>query len=115
MLEAGIPVVTRDEGEVEKVDLSLEDGPEGLEPENPLVSVVLPPVADEGIEVGDEGLTITQGGAAGNSTAQLFGDKNAFYYEAQNDTDLLASPLLAALSSQINSDPRKHPGSYISP
>jgi len=105
LLEAGIPVVTRDEGEVEKVDLSLEDGPEGLEPENPLVSVVLPPAADEGIEVGEEGLTITQEGAAGNSTAQLFGDKNAFYYEAQNDTDLLASPVVGGveLSDQIRS------------
>lgn len=76
LLETTVPVRTEDEeGQLAKVDLSLEATPEGFQTENAISDLVLPASADEAIQVGEEGFEIAQGGAAGSS-ANRFGDKN---------------------------------------
>lgn len=105
LLEAGIPVTARDGGRLTKVDLSLVDVGDALEPKNPLVPVTLPESPEGGIEVGDEGLAIVPERVTGDSEAIPFGDKNAFYHDVHLDTDLLASPVAAGveLSDQLRS------------
>jgi sugar lactone lactonase YvrE len=91
LLETNIPLQTEDEdGQLAKVDLSLEASPEGFETENAVSDLVLPNSADEAIEVGQEGFEITQTGAA-DSSASRFGDKNLFYPSVLPDTDMLAA------------------------
>lgn len=94
ILEAGMPVEAKNaEGETEKVDLSLESDPEGFEPENPVTEVSIGKTAEEGVEVGEEGLTVTQVGAE-EGKGRLLGDQNVFFGEVAggSDTDLMVSP-----------------------
>lgn len=94
ILEAGQPVeVENPEGETKKVDVSLEKGPEGFEPENPMVETMIGVTAEEGVELGEVGLTVTQVGAE-EAKGRLLGDKNVFYGEVEvgSDVDLMASP-----------------------
>jgi len=101
LLEGTYPVVTpNDEGELEKVDVSLEETAEGYEAENPLVEVAIAASAEEGVVLGGEGsaddlppLTVTQAGAE-ESAGRALGDKNVFFGEVEpgSDTDLLVSP-----------------------
>ena len=91
LLETTVPVRTEDEdGQLAKVDLSLEPTSEGFQTENAISDLVLPSSADEPIQVGEKGVEIAQGGAA-NSTANTFGDKNLFYPSVLPDTDLLVA------------------------
>jgi len=91
LLETTVPLRTEDEeGKLAKVDLSLEATVGGFETANAVSNVRLPGVADKGIEVGEEGVEISQQGAAA-SGAQHFGDKNLFYPSVLPDTDLMAS------------------------
>ncbi|HEV2790501.1 MAG TPA: hypothetical protein VGV69_04300, partial [Solirubrobacterales bacterium] len=95
LLESSLPVqAENEEGELEKVDLSLEETAAGWEPANPLVEVEIGAEVEEGVEVGDEGVTITQVGAE-ESAARPLGDKNVFFGEVEEgtDTDLLVSPV----------------------
>jgi hypothetical protein len=107
LLEAGVPInAAAGEGEAGKVDLSLvEDDEGGFEADNPLTQVALPPTAAEPVDVGSAGLSVEQVGAGAESEAQLFGDKNAFYPEAQTDTDMLVSPIAHGIdiSDQLRS------------
>jgi len=92
LLDAGIPVRAEDEnGELAKVELSLEATPEGYEPDNGLVDLTLPLAADEAAQVGEEGFAISQA-AADPAVARRFGDKSLFYSDVLPDTDLLAAP-----------------------
>jgi len=95
VMEGPIPVqAENDKGELSKVDLALEQtGKEWVEA-NPLVEVAIGSTVEEGIEVGGEGLVITQDGAE-ESTARLFGDKNIFFSEVEGPgsaTDMLVAP-----------------------
>jgi sugar lactone lactonase YvrE len=104
LLDAGIPVKTRDdEGVMSKVDLGLEDVGDEYLPGNPLTDLRLPESADKSIQVGS-GLSITAT-TAGGSIGHLFGDKNVFYPEVQPSTDLLVSPIAQGveLSDQLRS------------
>jgi tripartite motif-containing protein 71 len=96
LLDAGMPVRAEDEdGNLRKVDLSLEETPYGFEPVNPLAELKIPDAADEAIEIGGRGLAVSAVGADGSREARLLGDKNVFYPEAQGagaDTDRLVSP-----------------------
>ena len=95
VMEGVLPVrVENAEGDLSKVDLGLEETGEGLVPANPLVDVTIASSAEEGVEVGDEGLRISQAGAD-DSTARPLGDKNVFFGEVEEgtDTDLLVSPI----------------------
>ncbi|MDQ3724422.1 MAG: DUF6531 domain-containing protein [Actinomycetota bacterium] len=94
LLESSVPVRAPDEDEVlRKVDVSLVRTSEGWEPVNPLVELEIGELAEEGVEVGDGGVAITQAGAE-ESVARPLGDKNIFYGEvsAAANTDLLVSP-----------------------
>jgi sugar lactone lactonase YvrE len=95
LMEGALPIeTTNEEGEPEKVDLSLEESPEGFEPENPIVETTIGASAEEGVSLGgEEGLEVVQAGAD-ESAGQEFGDKNVLYPEVDegSDTDLLVSP-----------------------
>lgn len=99
LMEGSIPVRAENEnGELEKVDLSLKMAADGFAPSNPLVEVTIGREAKDGVAVGDGGLTVTQVGA-NDSSGRLFGDKNVFFSEAGegSDTDLLVSPIAAGV------------------
>jgi len=92
LLDAGIPVRTEEEnGELAKVDLTLQSTPQGYETANGLVDLTLPDAADEAAEVGEEGFAISQAGA-NPASARQFGDKNLFYPDVLPDTDLIVAP-----------------------
>ena len=94
LLEGTQPVRTVDaEGNLAKVDLSLEETSNGYEPANPLVEVAIPNSAGEGVDVGNEGLQITQAGAEEGGAARSFGEAEVFYPEVRPDTDLLVAPI----------------------
>lgn len=100
LLEGPIPVeAENEEGDLAKVDLSLEKTEEGFVPANPLVEVDIGATASEGVEVGSGGMTVTQAGAESSSVGRPFGDKNVFFgeVEAGSDTDLLVSPVAAGV------------------
>jgi YD repeat-containing protein len=93
LLAATVPLRTEDEeGELARVDVGLEPTPEGYETSNALSDVSLPSAADDAIEVGEEGFSITQAGASGLSSARAFGDKNLLYPGVLPDTDLFVAP-----------------------
>jgi YD repeat-containing protein len=93
LLETSIPVrVEDDEGDLSKVDVSLEPTPEGFETANALADVTIPAAADEAVQVGETGLAISQAGADPASEARPVGDKNVFYPEVHPETDLLVAP-----------------------
>lgn len=91
LLETTVPVRTEDEsGQLEKVDLSLEETPEGFETDNAVSDLVLPTAADEAIQVGGEGFEISQA-EADDSSPNRIGDKNLFYPSVLPDTDLFVA------------------------
>jgi YD repeat-containing protein len=96
IFEGSLPVrAENDEGDLKKVDLSLEETNEGWQPANPLVEVNIAESAEGGVEVGEEEpVTITQAGAD-EGDARPLGDKNVFFGEVDEgtDTDLLVSPI----------------------
>ncbi len=94
LMEAEIPAEVRDEnGELGKVDLSLEATSEGFQLANPVVEVEIPTAPSEGVAIEGGETTITQAGTDPESSAQRFGDKDVIYPDVQTDTDLLVSPL----------------------
>ena len=95
LLESSIPVRAKSDGAaLKKVDLELKSSATGYEAQNPLVHVRIGSSLGEGVEVGDEGLTITQvNSKSAESSARAFGDKNLFYSEVAIDTDQLVSPI----------------------
>jgi hypothetical protein len=106
-LEAGIPVVARDDdGKVRKVDLTLEEAGDGLISANPLVKVEIPDALNSGISLAtpDGGLLI-EPAAPGNSNSVMFGEQNALYSNVGLDRDLLVSPIAngVELSDQLRS------------
>lgn len=97
LLEADIPLrAENEEGDLEKVRLTLVSGEGGFEPENPLTEVQIPTIAEERFTVGDEGLAVAAQGT-GASSGQPLGEMQVFYPEAQQDTDLLAAPIAGGL------------------
>ena len=94
VLDAGIPIRTEsDGGNLQKVDLSLEDTGQGFETTNALVDVIIPDTAGELTKVGDDGLAISQQGLLPDKEARTFGDANVFYPNVLTDTDLIISPI----------------------
>jgi hypothetical protein len=93
LLAATVPLRTEDEeGDLAKVDLSLEPTQAGFETKNALSDVRLPSSANQAIEVGDDGFSITQAGASDQALARLFGDKSLLYVDVLPDTDLFVAP-----------------------
>jgi len=93
LIESSVPVRTEDaNGELKKVDLELEGDSNGFEPQNALTELRIDRSAEEGIEVGERNLSITQASPNSESTGRAFGNKNIFFPEVAPDTDLLVSP-----------------------
>lgn len=95
LLETSVPVQAEDEdGALGQLDVTLAPGVEGWEPENPLVDLEIGRSVEEGIEIGDEGLTVTQTGAE-DAVATPLGDKSLFFPEvtAGSDTDQIVAPV----------------------
>jgi sugar lactone lactonase YvrE len=93
LLDAGIPVRTADEdGDLRKVDLGLEATAAGFETANALSDVSVGDTAADPVEIGEEGVSISQAGAAAGSVSRRFGAQNVFQFETRADTDTLVSP-----------------------
>jgi sugar lactone lactonase YvrE len=98
LMDSDMPVRTEDEdGDLRKVDLTLEQTAEGLETTNALSDVVIPNSAAAPVEVGEGGIGISLAGADGNRVPRLMGDENAFVPEVLPDTDMLVSPISAGV------------------
>jgi len=94
VMESSLPVRAEDEeGDLSKVDLSLEETASGYATENALVEVQIPDSADQPVEVGDEGIAIKLAGADEESVTRPFGDENRLAFEVLPDTDMLVSPI----------------------
>lgn len=94
LLESSLPVKSEnEEGDLRKVDLSLEETASGFETENALVDLEIPESVEEPIEVGEEGVGIKLADAEGNRLVRPFGDENVFASEVLPDTDMLISPI----------------------
>ena len=73
LIEGTAPVlVPGPEGTSGKINLTLEAAGGGYEPSSPLVPLSIPGTASEAVEVGEEGLAVTQAGA-NESTARPLG------------------------------------------
>lgn len=100
LMEGSVPVrAINSQGELAKVDLSLERTRDGFVPVNPLVEVNIGERGSEGIEVGSAGITVAQAGADSSSLGRAFGDKNVFFGEVSegSDIDLLVSPIASGV------------------
>ena len=97
LLESEVPLrAPEEDGDLHKVELGLEETPEGFEPANPLVALTLPDSAQAPIGIGDEGLAITPVGAAA-SAATPIGDEDLLLPAVHDDTSLLLSPIAGGL------------------
>lgn len=93
VMESSLPVrVKNEEGDLRKVDLSLEETASGYETKNALVEVQIPDSADRPVEVGEEGVAIKLVGAEESAT-RPFGKENGLAFEVLPDTDMLVSPI----------------------
>ncbi|MDX6623748.1 MAG: tripartite motif-containing protein 71, partial [Solirubrobacterales bacterium] len=94
LLDAAIPVRDENEdGELRKVDLSLEESAQGFEPVNPLTSgLVVPDSAVEPIELGDEGLEIKPLGVE-DRDAQHLDDQTVYYNAVLPDVGYMVAPI----------------------
>ncbi len=98
LLESTIPLrVTAEDGELRKLDLSLEATAEGFEPSNPLTSLEIPPTAGEAVKVGDDGLAFFAIAEEEDASGQRFGDSNVLYHDLYTDTDRMVSPTTAGV------------------
>jgi sugar lactone lactonase YvrE len=108
VLDAAIPLRTENEnGELRKVDLTLEATAEGFETTNALVDVEIPGSASEPIEVGEEEVVeISQPEAAPEREARRFGDENVFYPDVLPDTDMVVAPIAGGVEvfNQLRSE-----------
>jgi tripartite motif-containing protein 71 len=94
VMESSLPVRAEDEeGDLHKVDLSLEETASGYETENALVEVQIPESADQPVKVGDEGVAIKLAGVDEESISRPFGDENRLAVDVFPDTDMLVSPI----------------------
>jgi sugar lactone lactonase YvrE len=108
VLDGDIPVrAPNEEGDLEKVDLNLEKAGSGWEPANPLVDVRIAESADDGVEIGNEGIRISLAGAE-DGTARQLGEKNVFFGEVEkgSDSDLLIAPIAGGVEifNQLRSE-----------
>jgi YD repeat-containing protein len=96
LLEAAIPLrVENEEGQLEKVDLDLEQSPSGFDPENPIIDVQIPGSSGQPILLGEQGLAIRPLGTA--HPGQELGGQNVFYSDVRQDTDLLVAPIASGV------------------
>lgn len=98
LLESSVPVkAENEEGDLRKVDLTLEESGGSYETENALVEVEIPESVEEPIEVGEDGVGIKLAGADEDQIVRPFGDENVFASEVLPDTDMLISPVASGV------------------
>jgi YD repeat-containing protein len=105
LMDAGIPVrVENEEGELAKVDLSLEPTAAGFETANALSDVVIPESPAAPIEVGDVAVELQAAEAARDG--RLIGDEEVFTPEVLPDTDMLVAPIAGGVEifNQLRSE-----------
>ena len=94
LMDATIPVRTEDEsGDLAKVDLSLEVVGGGWETANALTDVTLPESADGPLEIGHDGVTVTQVDAGEGQSGRLPEGESVYYHEALPDIGTIAAPV----------------------
>ena len=94
IIDSSVPLrAENSDGNLGKVDLSLEEQADGYSPANPLVDVSLPKTADAPIQVGNAGLTLTAVGADPTALARPLGEESLFVPEVAEDASLLLSPI----------------------
>ncbi|HEX5988673.1 MAG TPA: DUF6531 domain-containing protein [Solirubrobacterales bacterium] len=109
LLESEVPLQAPEEdGDLHKVELGLEETPDGYEPANPLVDLALPDSAQDPIGIGDDGLAITPVGA-GDAAATPIGDEDLLLPAVHEDTSLLLSPIAGGLELSAMLASRKSP------
>jgi hypothetical protein len=95
ILESSFPIVAPGEdGQLRKVDLSLEQIPGGFISANPLVEVGIPDAAGSGISLAtSEGPLLIEPAVTDIAEVTKFGDQNALYPDVGVDRDVLVSPV----------------------
>jgi hypothetical protein len=93
LLESTVPLRTENtSGEMETIDLGLEQTGSGFRPANPLTEMTIPSQLGDGIELPATGVRIDIEGAPENRSPSRIGDSVAFYPNVAEDTDLAVSP-----------------------
>lgn len=97
LLDGDMPVRALDtDGQLHKIDLTLNHGADQFTPQNPLTPISLPDAADGPIRFGPAGSSVTVVGAKAAS-ARLVDDKDLIYPNVLNDTDVLGAPTASGL------------------
>jgi RHS repeat-associated protein len=96
LIVSDVPLEVSSGGQVEPVDLRLEQQAGDLVPIAPLVPVSFPGQADAPLRLSELGIGVSLAGAE-PAAAREFSEHDVFYPEAARDTDLLAAPLAEGL------------------
>jgi sugar lactone lactonase YvrE len=98
LLDAGMPLKAEDEnGNLGKVDLTLEPTSEGFETTNAISRVHIGDSAAEPVVVGESGISIVQRGASNASASRPFDEQGVFQFETSTDTDTLIAPVASGV------------------
>lgn len=99
-LSAGPPLTTPQGA---PVDLTLEHKPDGYTPADPRVDLTLPNHLDQGVPIGDSGVTLDPGAtdpaAATSANADPLRGQGLFYADAAPSTDVLLAPISPGLET----------------
>ncbi|MBN8866058.1 MAG: thrombospondin type 3 repeat-containing protein [Solirubrobacterales bacterium] len=93
LLESPLPTSTaKFNGERRRVDLTLDEEDGGFAPQNARVPLQIPATSDGTLSVGDS-VKVNAEGANPESEGTVLEEKDVFYHEAYDDTDLMYSPV----------------------
>lgn len=94
LLDGPAPTHAEEEdGELRKIDLTLEATPAGFEPRNPLAELSIPATATAPLKVGEGKEIGVSALDSASSAAQRFGEKDIYYPDVHEDSDRLVMPV----------------------
>ncbi len=100
VISSTVPLRTENaSGEVEAVDLGLEQSEGEIQPSNPLVEVGIPQELGEGIEIPGVGIQIDLAGAPEERSPSTVEQSVAVYPNVSQDTDLAVAPMPTGLET----------------